>query len=305
MIRFSVIIVTYNRLALLKECLNNVLNQTFTPNNITVVDNCSNDGTYEYLDNKFKSVGKLEVYHENCNVGGAGGFYRGLKLALESCSNWFVFIDDDAILNLDYLEKIKESIENNPKYLAFSGTVTTNGQIIAEHRRRLFKREVEVSLEEYNKENFEYDISSFCGVVFSRHLIDKIGLPEKEFFIWYDDTEYCMRSTKFTRILNVNSAILNHKTNNYSKIQNKPFLYPWKAYYGFRNKIYTCLKHNMKLVALSFILRIFIKSSLEIVIYPKKYSITFHNFKLVFASVCDGVLGKLGKNTKYLPRIFL
>lgn len=301
MVRFSVIIVTYNRLSLLKECLNNVLNQTYIPNNVTIVDNCSNDGTYDYLNNKVKTINYLKVYHENCNVGGAGGFHQGVKLALESNSNWFVFIDDDAILNLDYLEKIKESIENNPKYLALSGTVTTNGQIVTDHRRRLNKKEIQVTLDEYKKDNFEYDISSFCGVVFSRTLIEKIGLPEKDFFIWFDDTEYCMRSTKLTRILNVNSAVLNHKTNNYSVLNTNPYLYSWKAYYGFRNRIFTYLKHNMKIIALIFAFKIIVKSLLEIVKYPKKFSITFHNFKLVFASVCDGVLGKLGKNTKYLP----
>lgn len=45
----TVVIVTYNRLELLKECLQCVENQTVKFDNIVVVDNKCTDGTSEYL----------------------------------------------------------------------------------------------------------------------------------------------------------------------------------------------------------------------------------------------------------------
>ena len=48
--RIGVVIVTYNRIKLLKECITRVLNQTQTIDTVIVVDNNSNDGTRDYLD---------------------------------------------------------------------------------------------------------------------------------------------------------------------------------------------------------------------------------------------------------------
>lgn len=43
------------------------------------------------------------------------------------------------------------------------------------------------------KESFDYDLASFCGLLFSRELIKEIGVPKAEYFIWYDDSEYSLR----------------------------------------------------------------------------------------------------------------
>ena len=48
--KFAVTIVTYNRLELLKECIQQVLSQTVPFSYICIVDNHSTDGTSEYLD---------------------------------------------------------------------------------------------------------------------------------------------------------------------------------------------------------------------------------------------------------------
>ena len=64
-------------------------------------------------------------------------------------------------------------------------------------------------------------------------LVREIGLPKTEYFIWFDDTEYCMRFHRRSRILNVNTAVLNHKT----AVPGQASLIGWKNYYGFRNAI--------------------------------------------------------------------
>ena len=48
--KFGVIIVTYNRLELLKECINCVLGQTVPFSRVCIVDNHSSDGTGAYLE---------------------------------------------------------------------------------------------------------------------------------------------------------------------------------------------------------------------------------------------------------------
>ena len=85
----------------------------------------------------------------------------------------------------------------------------------------------------YEKETFLYDVSTFCGLVLKVSLIRKIGLPKARYFIWFDDTEYCLRFRKYTRILNVCHAELDHRT---APPGNAPAV-SWKNFYGFRNAI--------------------------------------------------------------------
>ena len=81
------VIVTFNRLALLKRSIEAVRAQTRTPDSIIVVNNCSTDGTAEYLDG-LAAAGAVVHLPLPRNVGGAGGFKAGLKYAVEDGCDW-------------------------------------------------------------------------------------------------------------------------------------------------------------------------------------------------------------------------
>lgn len=240
--KFGAIIVTYNRKSLLEECLSCVLGQSLPFFQICVVDNCSTDGTGEYLDQlsarlaAFSPEGGFFVFHLPENRGGAGGFAFGLEKMAESSCDWILIIDDDAMISRTYMERIQAAILKND-FLAYSGTVKTDGRIDTSHRRRiaspLFMTYRPVPEAAYEEKAFVYDISTFCGLVVKTSLVREIGLPREEYFIWFDDTEYCLRFHRQSSILNVNQAVLNHRTA-------APGAAPpitWKHYYGFRNSI--------------------------------------------------------------------
>ena len=86
------IIVTYNRLDCLKECLASLNSQTCQDFDILVINNGSTDGTKEYLDSKEN----LLKIHQN-NLGGAGGFYAGMKYMYDNGYEWLWMMDDDGL----------------------------------------------------------------------------------------------------------------------------------------------------------------------------------------------------------------
>lgn len=230
---YSVIIVTYNRLNLLKECISCVENQLIKFDNIVIVDNKSTDGTTEYLK---QFINKYHIIFENSNGGGAKGFKDGIKYVHENLNtDWVLLIDDDAMLSATYLYEIDKFASENRDYQALSGSVITNGDVDLTHRKRIVSgrdfKFIPVSLNEYDKPSFKYDLSSFCGLIFQTSLISVIGYPKEEYFIWFDDTEYSLRIGRVTRIANVNSAKLNHKT----KINTGSVALNWRGYYGIRN----------------------------------------------------------------------
>ncbi len=241
--KYSIVIVTYNRCELLKEAVECALAQSIRPSHVVIVNNNSTDGTKEYLDSINNSAVVIRNLKEN--VGGAGGFYYGIKLAHELGDDWHLIIDDDAMLSRDYVYRLGQFIVRYSDIGCVAGTVMTDGKIITDHRQRMtypgfrFKK---IDKSEYQKKVFLCDTASFCGIMIKDSIVASIGYPQKDYFIWYDDTEYCVRIRKVTRIAVVTSAKLNHKT--VLTQAEWPRHYTWKDYYGIRNRILMVNKHG-------------------------------------------------------------
>lgn len=79
-VQVSAVVVTYNRLAFLKECIAALLQQTEKVAHIIVVDNHSAQETQDYL----TSLGtKIDYLRLEQNIGGAGGFTVALNILLK------------------------------------------------------------------------------------------------------------------------------------------------------------------------------------------------------------------------------
>lgn len=302
--KFAVVVVTYNRMVLLKECLECIKNQNSAPHDVIIIDNHSTDGTDEFLN----SVPEIKASHwilkrEDQNIGGSGGFYDGMKIAMETESDWFLLIDDDAMIAPDYLQLIAESIQKHPEVLAYSGTVVTDNKIVVDHRRKFNREDIPVDETEYTKKEFEYDLSSFCGAVVNRKIVDRVGLPEKDFFIWFDDTEYSFRVMSMSKFINVNSAIVNHKTKiSLSVSDTAGSKMNWKNYYGLRNAVYSYRKHHMMYLGIRYqVLRWLKKAFKDYLDFRIEKAVSGYNLKLVLTAITDGLRGNLGVNEVYRP----
>lgn len=133
--KYSIVIVTYNRCDLLKECITCALQQTIAATHIVVIDNACTDDTDRYLNSL--SIPQLVHYRLDHNAGGAGGFYEGLKKAHELGDEAHIIIDDDAMLSKDFAEQLLDKAHKNPEILAFAGAVKTDGCIARDHRQRM------------------------------------------------------------------------------------------------------------------------------------------------------------------------
>ena len=241
--KLGAVIVTYNRLEKLKIALKAYEDQTYLPTYIIVVNNNSNDGTKEYLDKWASKKAKFEkiIIHLDKNTGGSGGFYTGLKKALELDASFVWVADDDAYPYKDAFsianEKLKKlDIEN---ISAICGQVITQDKIDLEHRRytnRSFLkiRQVPIPLDDYDKESFELDQFSYVGTFLNVEKMKKVGLPNKDYFIYFDDTEHSLRMARAGKRLCYPAIKVNHDTP-----LNVDTSVSWKSYYGTRNRLYS------------------------------------------------------------------
>lgn len=192
--KIAAVIVTFNRLELLKKCIDAIENQTFLPETIYVVNNASTDGTKEYLE---KLVSNVEIVPLNLNenIGGAGGFYTGIKTAHESNRyDAYWVMDDDGLPEKNCLSELVPYANNG-----FIGPLVIG---IEKKSHMAFKYLKEDALESvqkaYEDTGYINDFANpFNGTLLSKQLIENIGYPKKEMFIWGDEVEFQMRSKKY------------------------------------------------------------------------------------------------------------
>lgn len=300
----AVVIVTYNRLELLKECLACVCGQTIPFSRVIVVDNHSTDGTAEFL----AAREDLDVIREPENLGGAGGFYDGLQRASQGEYDWVLIIDDDAMIAPDYMEKLLDYANAHTGIYGLAGKVVTEGHIDVSHRRRITNRllylESNVTIGEYQKESFSCDAATFCGLLLQGQKMREIGLPQKGYFLWYDDIEYCLRLQECGGVTVVPAAVLHHKTVlSKEGMVTKGVLHRigWRQYYGYRNRYDTAKRHLGSLSAWVILwqYRVFWLLSFFMTWKKETREQGRSNQKILHDVIKDCKAGKLGKHPEY------
>jgi len=184
------IVVTYNRKNLLVRCIDALLEQTNHIGKIVIVDNASTDGTKEVLEaGGYLQKPSVDYHFLPENIGGAGGFNKGMQLALSYQPKWLWLMDDDGWPDKDCLAAL----------------LTINGAV---------RGPLVIDDQDSSKTSFAYRTSSgqtkdvstinhsacdispvhpFNGVLISTDVISKIGLPDARFFIWGDEIDYRIR----------------------------------------------------------------------------------------------------------------
>ena len=107
--RVGIVVVTYNRLALLKEAIDSLRNQTYLNRDIVVVNNGSTDGTLEWLNSQ-----KDLIVITQQNLGGAGGFFTGMKYVAEHDYDYCWIMDDDVVCHSDALQELVSAYNKKP-----------------------------------------------------------------------------------------------------------------------------------------------------------------------------------------------
>lgn len=184
----SIIIPVYNQLIYTRNCLNylSLLNQ----NNIEVllINNNSNDGTKEFLDN-YKEIKNFKVIYNNKNTGFGYACNQGFK---ESSGNNILFLNNDIKLNdrnIKWNEIIEQEIENNPNCL-----VGPTGGFI--------KKDYSYGYET-NDENTEINYMSGWCLASKKNILEKLieGSNQGPFnaeiyFCYFEDTHMSFLATK-------------------------------------------------------------------------------------------------------------
>jgi len=234
--KICAVVVTFNRKNILKRCLDSLINQTRPLDKIVIADNLSTDGTADMVKSEYRSNSSIQYFDLGANLGGGGGFHYGARRAFEAGYDWIWMMDDDCVATDKCLENLLGGVENtknvySPIVLSLEDKKTVLWGIKAK----------------WYSGNTEVVTLPFNGFFIHRASLGKIGFPEKNFFIYGDDTEFNMRAKENAlKIIMVTDSIMYHPYKNARKGLKiyKMFLNKLWTYYKLRNAILIYKKYR-------------------------------------------------------------
>ncbi|MBQ1633875.1 MAG: glycosyltransferase family 2 protein [Bacteroidaceae bacterium] len=236
------VVVTYNRKELLKKCIGKLRENN--PSQIIVVNNDSTDGTAQWLETQ---TDLMVIQQEN--LGGSGGFYTGIKTAMAEGADWIWCMDDDVFPHSDCLANLLPHTEDPsigilaPRRL-MDGKIFTNdfcrynltNPFRSMYQSRLKGKDIQ--------EPTQIAGTAFEGLFISKKAVEEIGYPNKDLFIFCDDTDYCLRThLAGFRLLYIPEALMDKEHFfNHDTWEDRQQKKKWKRAYQVRNSAY--LNHH-------------------------------------------------------------
>jgi glycosyltransferase involved in cell wall biosynthesis len=187
------IVVTRNRLDKLKRCVEFLGHQSYPVHTAIIVDNGSTDGTDAYA--KGIDTPMRIIYCLQDNVGGAGGFHRGLSEFLKTDCDWAWLMDDDGWPDHNALQYLTPDYDKHPLW--------RNSLVLDESNTERLAfglcdngAKIDVTAQISDTKAHINSANPFNGTLLHRSLVEAIGLPVRELFIKGDETEYQRRAIR-------------------------------------------------------------------------------------------------------------
>lgn len=270
-------IVTYNRRKMLESSLDSLKIQKFKEFDTLVINNNSTDDTKEFLE-KYAKKNNLMVQNLSENTGGAGGFNLCVKYAIENGYDYAWLMDDDVIMNENTLEEMINAtkiLKNEFSFLSPAVKWTDNNLCDMNIPATKGAREIYADKKYVMKNIIPIVFCSFVGCFLNLQCVKKFGLPIKEFFIYYDDTEYTTRISKEKNGYWVLNSEVIHKMNNNTSMNifNLEDLGKIsRIKYDYRNRFYCAKREGLK-PAISFFIKRYLMVCCKILFSKSKYKL--------------------------------
>lgn len=285
-----IIILNWNGLKDTIECIESLKKNDYPNFQIVVVDNGS-DTDVEQL----SRINEIRLIRLSDNIGFSGGNNVGIKYAIENKADYVMLLNNDTIVNNDFLSVLINASQNYSaslftpiiKYYSSPEKVWYGGGSISKFRGSAFDTR-DRKLQDFTKEEF-VEFASGCCILINRKVFEEIGLWDENYFLYLEDADFCKRSIDAGHlILLVPASQILHKVG--SSTSEKHSEVP--LYYMTRNRLYFTRKffpRYLLIVSLYLFFTMLIKSFFWILKGQKSKSNT------VKTAIIDFINKKNGK----------
>ena len=237
--KVSIIVLTWNNYKDTKECLESLAKLEYPNYEIIVVDNASIDGSEEKLKREF--LQHIFIKNEE-NLGYAGGNNVGIKYAMENHADYVLLLNNDVIVDKRFLEPLvliaqedadigvvgpKVYYYDKPNLINFAGSRINFWKGSTPH---IGSGEIDKGQYEEVKEE---DYQDGCAILMKSEVINRIGLLDEKYFIYWEETDFCCRARQAGyKIMNVPQSKIWHKISSTMGRES-----PNSIYYSTRSRI--------------------------------------------------------------------
>lgn len=225
MSKLSIIIVSYNSLDLLKNCLNSIFSQDYQDIEVIIVDNASEPSPAKLLTKKFPSV---KLIQNKKNLGFAKANNIGIK---KSKSDYTLLLNSDTLVVKNALPSMIEFMDNHPRVAIASpqltnldGSTQSNGGSLPRLSNiaawMLFIDDLPIIkniFPSYHRNSSYYQKTRSTGwvsgaaMVLRPQALDEIGPLDENIFMYGEDTDLCLRAhQKNWQVSTVSEAKVTH-----------------------------------------------------------------------------------------------
>jgi GT2 family glycosyltransferase len=290
-----IIILNWNGFKYTSELLESLFHISHSMYKIIIIDNNSRNDEAEKIENLCR--GKAHLIKCKENLGFAGGNNVGIKYSLEEKADYILLINNDTIVNPDFLEILVSKYESEKQagivaprinYYDEPQKIWTDGGKISQIRGSGFaysdKMETEV-----NSSDKEVSFVSGCCMLIKREVLLNVGLFDENFFLYNEDTDFCKRilNAGYKIFVTPRSKIF-HKVN--SSTKEKFSLLP--LFYTTRNRLYFAKKHFPEkwfFTVMYIVITMFFKCAMWLLIGKHKNIVEVKN------AIRDFYSGRMGK----------
>ena len=210
--KLAIVVVTYKRQQLLATLFESIEKLTVAPWRIIVVDNEHSDKTHGMVEEFSAKLtaqwgttvadlsgneNRVVYAPQTDNLGGAGGFSAGVKKAYELGAEWFWVMDDDVAVMPEGIERLakwtdRHDVIQGSRYDYDGGPFYWQYDFIVP-----LGIPNPIAPAAFGPAGYRVmDTLCFEGGLFRRNIVEKIGLPDPRFFIYWDDTMYGYRGAR-------------------------------------------------------------------------------------------------------------
>lgn len=284
-----IILVNYKGYADTIDCVKSLLKINYTNYKIVIVENASSDA--ELLKkNQFINENAVVLYTTE-NKGFSAGNNIGIKYAMNFDADYFLLLNNDTVVQADFLNQLVKTAEKNkkigivtgkiyfyknPNELWYSGGCYDRNSGITN----------QVMFDKSINDEKSITFASGCLMLISRDCIKKVGLLDDSYFMYSEDTDYCCRvcDAGFKIIWNPKSIIY-HKVS--ASVGDSS---PFQQYYITRNNLIMAKKYGISKIKTFFYrfmqcIKDIIKGRLKL--------------KVVIWAYCDFLKGENGISSRF------
>lgn len=243
-----IVILNYKNVEDTIECVNSIEKIDYDNYKLVIVDNKSLDGSYELLKKMYHNHIVIEA---DDNKGYAAGNNYGIKVALENNADYICVLNNDVVVEREFLKKIifyaeKHNIEVIGSAICDyrdRNLIQSTGALINLMLGRVKWINFNKNIEDVKAEIIECDFLVGACIMMKANVIKKIGLIPEIYFLCFEEVEWCLKAKRIgAKIACIPSSRIYHK---WSASINK--VSGLSKFYMSRNNI-LCVRRNGSLL---------------------------------------------------------